>query len=326
MQYWSSDVGAAAPRDWRRVNATALLGGWRRLRARLAARGDRQSPGSQGPTPPAVGASTTQNWFDFMVEDSVRVGRKLHESLDEKLLALFLLCGMLPNASARMNAELGPEQNETDHAIFTLNSRITTGCVSTYVLAMRGLITDSTVVLRHVLENVALAIAIMHTPEMGKAWLAGRRYRPGQVRALIKNVVDLKPMYKTLSTYAHPNAAGQDLYKTATPKGYAVTYSGSYQPKNVGLTLLLLAQIEFTYLEGFHRRYAGRLSLDAWPLMFHLAKKLMDDLHAWAMQLPDDWETLREYFSTGTGLMAAPKIDPELQRQAREAIKQVKQG
>lgn len=268
--------------------------------------------------------SDTKNWFEFMLEDSERVGRKLHEALDEQMFVVFLLGGMLPNASARINAELGPEQDETDHAIFTLNSRITTSCVSTYLLAMRGLVTDSTVVLRHVLENVAVAIAIMHTPGMAKDWLGGRRYQPKDVRARIKHIVDLKPVYDTLSTYAHPNAEGQALYRTNTAKGYAVTYSGSYQPKHVALTLLLLAHSELTYLREFHRRYADRLSVDSWPLLFHLAERLTENLQQWAAQLPDDWEALRDYFATGRGVMPPPKIDPELQRQTREAIERLK--
>ncbi|HEV2250991.1 MAG TPA: hypothetical protein VGT60_10855 [Candidatus Limnocylindria bacterium] len=264
------------------------------------------------------------NWFSFMLAEADRVGNKLHAALDPQLLVLFVLGGMLPNASTRINAEIGSAQDETDNAIFILNSRITTGCVATYVLAMRGLVTDSAATLRHVLESVGLAIAMMHTEGLAERWRQGRQYSPREVRALIKPFVDLQPMYKVLSKYAHANASGQTLYRTDTDRGYVVTYSGSYQPKHVAATLGALAEIELLYLRELYGRYHERLSIEAWPLMFELADRLIRTFQDWADALPDDWLALREQYATGRGLMNAPVIDPELRRQAVEALDQLK--
>jgi hypothetical protein len=269
-------------------------------------------------------AADDSNWFTFMLEDSERVSNKLHETLDPQLYVLFLLGGMLPNASARINSELGSRQDATDNALFILNSRITTGCVSTYTLAMRGLGTDAAGTLRHVVENVGLAIAMMHTPGVAERWQRGRQYRPAEVRAMISPAIDLQPLYRVLSEYAHANAAGQALYRTSTQGGYVVTYSGSYQPKNVALTLVLMAQTELLYLREFYGRYSGRLSIETWPLLLDLATKLTDTLHAWAQAQPDDWIELRKHYATGKGLMPAPVIDPELRRQAQDAMERIR--
>jgi len=261
--------------------------------------------------------SEGSTWFGFMLDEAERVGNKLHEKLDPQLFVLFMLGGMLPNASARLNAELGAQQDRADHAVFVLNSRITTGCVSTYILAMRGLVTDAAGTLRNVVENVGLAIAIMRIPGVAERWQRGHQYRPGEVRNMIKAWVDLQPLYGLLSEYAHANASGQALYRTDTP-------SGSYQPRHVALTLLLLAQVELLYLREFHGRYHERLSIDAWPLLLDLGSKLNDALRVWAEALPDDWIELREHYATGKGLMPAPLLDPELSRQAREAFEQMR--
>ena len=263
------------------------------------------------------------NWFSFMLAEADRVGNKLHETLDPQLYVLFLLGGMLPNASARINTEIGEQQDATDNTLFILNSRITTGCVATYILAMRGLVPDATATLRHVVENVGLAIAMLHTPGAAARWQRGHEYKPHQVRSLIRDVVDLQPLYRTLSQYAHANAAGQALYRTTVERGYVVTYSGSYQPKHVSLTLVLMAQVEMLYLREFYRRYHNHLSIEAWPLIFKLADTLIATLHTWAQTLPDDWIGLREHYATGKGLMPAPVIDPELRRQAREAMERL---
>ena len=233
------------------------------------------------------------NRLRWALEETDRVGERLDEALGDVWDAPFLALGVIPNATRRISTEI-PIYTAQDRCAVFHASRIFTSAVGVFALLRRGMVLESVVLLRTMVETVAQAIALMRRADMAEAWMNGKQFKPGKIRDALAGSPDFKPLYDLLSGLAHVNPQARWLHSVATPdgRGYAIGFGGAYQPKAGAHQVAVLTELALVYLRAFHAHYAGRLDLAHWPVVFFVSETAVEYVRQRVDAMPDDRQAL----------------------------------
>ena len=240
------------------------------------------------------------NWVDTAFEATNRVEVRLKDTLKAHFPLVHILLGMIPNATRRIITEV-KSQTARDHCAMFHASRIFCNALGAFLLLQKGMLIEATTLVRSVLETTAQAILFMRSQECAERWLNGKSYKPAEVRKKLNHRPDIAPLYDALSGIAHPNPEARWMHSVDMGKaGYAIWYSGAYEPKRAAMLLATFIDIIVLYLDAFYTCYAGRLSVHAWPLMIEFGRRVNEDLRRWIDTLPDDSEAMRAFLADAT--------------------------
>jgi len=243
--------------------------------------------------------------FEYVLNETERVHSQLVTFLGSRRFNSYLLLGMIPNATRRIIIEIGRNQIPQDEAILELTSRMFNHALSAHLLIFRGLVVDSVVMLRAMVETNAQVVAFLRDSVAAEAWLKGKRFKPEIIRKILDGKPDLGPIYARLSAMAHANPEGRAGHVVQVPPmGTAILYGGSYQPKHMAELLSIVVDQTLLYLMAFHQHYKGRLSVENWPLMIKMGLDANADFIKWIQDLPDDLDDLREHMRN------SPPLEP----------------
>jgi len=246
------------------------------------------------PTLPSLGRNDPNNGLRQILEASERVQSSIDETLGDQVDGLYLLVGILPNATRRLMTELETPTAGSECVIFH-TPRICNHIVAAFILLRQGMIVDAVTAVRSALETTAQAIVLMENESLAESWLKGKTFRPEEIgRKLKERGKALRPLYEALSDVAHANPAATWAYSVPSSGTYAIGYGGSYRPKQAAQLLALLFQVALLYLTEFYQHYQTRLNLVAWPLCIETGHLLHQSLTTWIAGLPDDFELLAE--------------------------------
>jgi hypothetical protein len=257
---------------------------------------------------PVLGHRDPNNRFRHSLEQTEQVKDRLVETLDGRIGNLFVLMGMVPNATRRIATEIEQRTAQDACAVFHA-SRLYTNIEAAYLLLQRGLIVEATILTRSALESVAQAIVFLRDASAGEKWLNGKRYAPVEIRRMLGPRPDFKPLYQALSAVAHSNPEARWAHSVVVPDtGVAVAYGGFFQPKTSALVLEILVDLLLFYLQEFYEQYVERLSVEFWPVMLDAGREMNSELHSWRVSLPEDWAGLVNVM----GKSAEPPMPPSV--------------
>jgi hypothetical protein len=264
---------------------------------------------------PSPGRNAPNNSFRLALEETERVGKRIEGELGDRLDALYLLAGMIPNASRRIITEIGAAQTTQDRVIVVHCSRVFNNAMGAYILLRGGMIGEATILARSLVESVAQATLFLRDETAASEWLRGKDFTPGAVRNHLKrfsDTPDFRELYASLSGASHANARGRSTYTYELSVGQAISYGGGYQPKSAAGTLTVVAYLVGIFLREFWMRYNSKLTIAAWPPIVELANLMTDNLHRWALTLPDDGTILEPHLRSMSvePMPAMPAIDP----------------
>lgn len=246
---------------------------------------------------PQLGRSSPDNAVRAALEATDRVNARLDDALGGYLDIVYLLLGMIPNASRRIITELKSQTGEDHCAVFHA-SRIFNNALGAFILLRKGMLIEATTLARSALETVAQAVLLMRDPVLAGEWLGGKQLTPAEVRKKLKDKLAIAPLYTELSNITHPNPQARGMHSVDIPSvGYAIFYGGTYQPKRAATLMATLINIILTYLDEFYVHYSGRLSVDNWPFMIELGQSLNDSLRRWIVTFPEDAEVLSAHLA-----------------------------
>ncbi len=240
------------------------------------------------------------NWVNEALGATNRVEVRLKDALKAHLPLVYILLGMIPNATRRIITELKP-QTAQDHCATFHASRIFCNALGAFLLLQKGMLVEATTLVRSMLETTAQAILFVRSQECAEKWLNGKSYTPAEVRNKLNGHPNIAPLYDALSRIAHANPEARWTHSVDMGKaGYAIWYGGAYQPNLAATLLAILIDIIILYLDAFYAHYAGRLSVHAWPLMIEFGRRVNEDLRRWIDTLPDDSEAMRAFLADMT--------------------------
>jgi len=242
--------------------------------------------------------------------------------INNREFPLHVLLGLIPAGTRRLITEASTYTAQ-DQCTFFHASRTVTNAIGALINIERGLLVEGYALTRHCLENVAQAIVFLREAQSAEAWLQGKKFTPGTIRAKLGGTPDLKPVYDALSALAHANPDARWMHSLYVPPvGVAVWYGGMYQPKSVAEALVLLGRVIQLYIEEFFRHHRDRLDLVAWPLLMKIAANALGDLQTWLDSLPDDRDELAQHAAEHpVQPMRQPDITPEQMADFRTQVK-----
>lgn len=276
--------------------------------------------------PPGVSPRGPTNNLTWAMYETAKVETRIDEALGSHVDVLYLVLGMIPNATRRIITEIS-EQTAQDHCALYHASRLFTNAMSAYLLTRKGLIADATVVARTALETMAQGILLLRDPAAAISWLNGRNLSAGQVRKRLNDDPDVAPLYRELSNLSHSTPVAVIHNNVMLPgRGEAILFGGAYRPKTAARLAWVSTIIALEYLHAFYDRYRQSLSLDQWPMTLELGAAMCDGLHQWLASLPEDVDDLRTALSQRPEeeRMPPPVVSSEDSLKMAEAIRQAR--
>src|SRR5438046_2411581 len=117
------------------------------------------------------------NNLEWALEETEKVQKRLDEVLKPHTVGVYLLLGMVPNATRRIFTEIGSQTPQDITAAFHA-SRLFADALASFTLLRKGLAVQTTTLLRSQLETTAQAVALLRNADMAASWLNGRQYTP----------------------------------------------------------------------------------------------------------------------------------------------------
>ncbi len=208
------------------------------------------------------GAKAQASLYTSAESATASVTEKLSVELEKTPVLHFLmdhLSGFLYFAAQKLidrKAKTG-EERPRDEAVIASCSRLFNECFAGYLLARRGLVLHSIVLLRSAFEITSQAVLFMEREDLALAWLRGKKIPPKEVRSLSPFAAAQRQLYKKLSGLSHPNIEALRYHTVPLPsrKSMALAYGGWFVPKSAGqiATQYLFAQLVF--LQRFYSAY-----------------------------------------------------------------------
>jgi hypothetical protein len=266
------------------------------------------------------------NYLVRSLHETDQVESQLVDFLNGWVQTFYVTMGVLANASRRLATEI-PKYSAQDECIAFHLSRTFTNAEATFILLRKGLVIESTTMLRATLENTAQAVLFLQDAKAASQWLQGKKFTPVMVRSGLGKNPDFQPLYARLSDLAHANPEARWQHSVVVgERHFGTAYGGTYQPKGVAEILVLLVDLVLVFLRSFYDRYSTELALDVWPLLIASGQEANQEFRTWVATLPDDAQELAAVLST----QALPEpigppvgVEPEAYRQVMERLKQL---
>ncbi len=208
------------------------------------------------------GAEAQASLYNSAESATAGVTEKLSVELEKTPTLHFLmdhLGGFLYFAAQKLidrKAKTG-EERPRDEAVIASCSRLFNECFAGYLLARKGLVLQSIVLLRSAFEITSQAVLFMEREDLALAWLRGKQIPPKEVRRLSPFAAAQRQLYKKLSGLSHPNIEALRYHTVPFPSqtAMALAYGGWFMPKSAGqiATQFLFAQLVF--LERFYTTF-----------------------------------------------------------------------
>jgi hypothetical protein len=153
------------------------------------------------------------------------------------------------------------EERPKDEAVILSCSRLFNECFAGYLLARKGLVLQSIVLLRSAFEISSQGLLFMEREDVATRWLKGQRITPREVRGLSPFAAAARHLYTKLARLSHPNLEAIRYYTVALPKrrAIALAYGGWFSPKSVGQIAVQFLSAQLVFLEGFYAIYQDDL-------------------------------------------------------------------
>ena len=182
--------------------------------------------------------------YEWANSGTDKVAEKLKVELEKTPALHFLmniLGGFLYYAAQKLidRKRKTGEERPKDEAVILSCSRLFSECFAGYLLARKGLVLQSIVLLRSAFEITSQARLFMEREDMARKWLEGRRIAPREVRGLSPFAGGANELYANLARLSHPNVEAIRYHTVPLRKrgAIALAYGGWFSPKSVGSVL-----------------------------------------------------------------------------------------
>src|SRR5215210_8129226 len=127
---------------------------------------------------PTAGEPATVNNVELVLEATERVRARMSDALGAHADPLYMLLGMVPNATRRVITEIGQAQTPQDECTLFLASRLFNNILAAFLLMERGMLTEANILARSAVEATAQAVLLLRDEQAATGWLAGKRFSP----------------------------------------------------------------------------------------------------------------------------------------------------
>src|SRR5437016_4500255 len=104
------------------------------------------------------GRNRSDNGLRLILEETERVSKRIDGTLGEHLDNIYILLGMIPNATRRIITEMGEAQTQQDHCAVFHASRVLNNAVGALMMLRNGLLVEASTLIRSTLETTAQAV------------------------------------------------------------------------------------------------------------------------------------------------------------------------